>query len=233
MSSTRKSTTLIGILFILATVTGVIAAMLLSPILNAPDYLIQIAAHQGQVILSAFLTFIMAMCCAGIGLALVPILKKYNEGLAVGSAGFRLIEAMIQVLSALFMACLLIVGRLAMDAGDPTAISYQAIGDVLKAGNDWLTNSPMLISWCIGALMYYYAFYRYRLLPRWLSAWGLIGISLTLITSVLVMLGILPSFGTIQTVANLPIGVQEMVLAVWLIVKGFYVPTMTLQSVTK
>jgi hypothetical protein len=227
MSSTRKAAALIGILFILATVTGVIAAVLLTPILNAPDYLSQIAAHEGQVILSAFLTFIMAMCCAGIGLALFPILNKFNEGLAAGSAGFRLIEAMIQVLSALLMACLLIVGRSAVSAADPSAVSFQAIGDVLKAANDWLTNSPMLICWGIGALMYYFAFYRYRLLPRWLSLWGLIAMTLTIVVSVLVMLELIPGFGTFQTAANMPIALQEMVLAVWLIVKGFNSPTKT------
>ncbi len=227
MSSTRKSAALIGVLFILATVTGVIAAMLLSPILTAADYLSQIAAHEEQVIFSAFLTFIMAMSCAGIGLALFPTLKKYNEGLAAGSAGFRLIEAMIQVVSALIMFCLLTVGRLAAASGDPILLSYQAIGDVLKIGNDWLTNSPMLICWGIGALMYYYAFYRYRLIPRWLSVWGLIGMSLTLLVSVLVMLEVIPGFGTFQTAANMPIALQEMVLAGWLIVKGFNSPNKT------
>ncbi len=75
--------------------------MLLSPILTAADYLSQIAAHEEQVIFSAFFTFIMAMSCAD-RLALFSTLKKYDEGLRLrGSAGFRLIEAMIQVVSAL------------------------------------------------------------------------------------------------------------------------------------
>ena len=147
--------------------------------------------------------------------------------MAAGSAGFRLIEAMIQVLSALLMFCLLIVGRLAVTAGDPASVSYQAIGDVLKAGNDWLTNSPMLICWGIGALIYYYAFYSYRLIPRWLSLWGLIGMTLTIVVSVLVMLDVIPGFGTFQTAANMPIALQEMVLAVWLIIKCFNTPNKT------
>jgi hypothetical protein len=68
--------------------------------------------------------------------------------------------------------------------------------------------------------MYYGIFYRYRLVPRWISGWGLIGITLTTIASVLVMFGVIPGFGTVQMIANLPIMPQEMVLAVWLIAKG-------------
>lgn len=72
--------------------------------------------------------------------------------------------------------------------------------------------------------MYYGIFYRYRLVPRWLSAWGLIGITSTVITSTLVMLGAIPGFGTVQMIANLPIALQEMVFAVWLIAKGVNTP---------
>jgi len=53
-----------------------------------------------------------------------------------------------------------------------------------------------------------------------LSGWGLVGITLTIITSVLVLLGVIPGFGTVQMMANLPIALQEMVFAFWLIIKG-------------
>jgi len=68
--------------------------------------------------------------------------------------------------------------------------------------------------------MYYSLFYQYRLVPRWLSVWGLVGICLATISGVLVMLHIVPGFGTVQMLLNLPIFPQEMVLAVWLIAKG-------------
>jgi hypothetical protein len=68
--------------------------------------------------------------------------------------------------------------------------------------------------------MYYMAFYQHRLVPRWLSGWGMVSLTLAASFSLLVMIGIIPSFGTIQVVANLSILVQEMVFAVWLIAKG-------------
>jgi hypothetical protein len=68
--------------------------------------------------------------------------------------------------------------------------------------------------------MYYVVFYQYRLVPRWISVWGLIGITLVTIASVLVMLGVIPGFGTVQMIASLPIFPQEIVFAIWLIAKG-------------
>ncbi len=218
MNSNRLNVVIVGILFIMATVFGIIAASIYTPVLNSPDYLIQLSANQDQIIIGTILYFFMAMSCAGIGLALYPILKKYSEGLAIGAVGFRVIEGMIQVLGAISMISLLALSREFVKAGAPTNSYFQVTGAVLKAGSDWMSNGAMLLPWCIAALMYYSIFYKARLIPRWISVWGLVGITLTLISSLLMMVN--PAFGTLQTVANLPIMLQEMVFAVWLIVKG-------------
>ena len=162
----------------------------------------------------------MSVACAGVGLGLYPILRKYSIGLAIGAAGFRLIESVTQILSGLGIIALLALSREFVAAGAPDAAYFQTIGAIIQASTEWLNNGVMLITWCIGAFMYYGLFYRYRLVPRWLSAWGLVGITLTIIASILVMLGIIPGFGTVQMIANGPIALQEMVFAVWLIAKG-------------
>jgi hypothetical protein len=79
-----------------------------------------------------------------------------------------------------------------------------------------------VIFFCLGAAMYYYVLYRSRLIPRWLSAWGLAGLALVFSMTLLIAFretisgpsGMLVLFAV-------PIGLQEMILAVWLIVKGF------------
>ena len=81
----------------------------------------------------------------------------------------------------------------------------------------------MTIVFCLGALMFNYLLYRTRLVPRWLSGWGLIAAVPYLTTGLLAMLGIIPILSPIYTVPQLPSALQEMVLAVWLIVKGFNV----------
>ena len=220
MNTTRINAAIVGVLFIIGTVSGVIAASIGNPIVDAPDYLTKISASEGTMIIRAFLTFLMAISCAGIGLGLYPIMRKYSVGMAIGVVGFRLIESMIDILGGVSTIALLALSQEFVKAGAPDTAYFQTIGAVIKAGDDWVSNGVMLLSWSIGAVMYYSVFYRYRLVPRWLSGWGLVGITLTIITSVLVMLHIIPGFGTIQMVANLPIALQEMVFAIWLIAKG-------------
>jgi hypothetical protein len=218
--ATRWNAIIVGVLFIIGTVTGVIAAIIGKPILDAPDYLTNISANENQIVIMTFLVFLMGAACAGIGLALYPIMKKYSTGLAIGVVGFRVMEGIIEILGGVSTIGLLALSQKFVLAGAPDAAYFQTIGTIIKAGNEWLSNGAYLLCWCIGALMYYTVFYQYRLVPRWLSGWGLAGITLTCITSVLVMLSVIPGFGTVQMIANLPIALQEMVFAVWLIVKG-------------
>jgi hypothetical protein len=220
MNANRINTTIVGVLFIIGTVSGTVAASIGRPVLGASDYLIKISASESRIMIGTLLAFIMGVCCAGIGLALYPILKKYNEGLAIGSAGFRIIEGVLEIVGAISPIALLALSREFVKAGTPDAAYFQVTGALIKAGGDWVNNVAVLLSWCIGALIYYSVFYQYKLVPRWLSGWGLVGITLTIVTSLLVMFRIIAPFGTIQVTANLPIALQEMVFAVWLIAKG-------------
>ena len=190
-------------------------------ILDDPDYLLKISANENQVIIGALFLFILAAASAGIAISLYPILKKYHEGLALGSVGFRLIEGVLDIVGAIGLLLLLTLSQEFVKAGAPASSYFQTSGVVLLAGYDWVNNVAVLLAWSLGALMYYSIFYQTKLVPRWLSGWGLVGITLTIVTSMLVMFRLISYMSTIQVVSNLPIGVQEMVLAVWLIVKGF------------
>jgi hypothetical protein len=77
------------------------------------------------------------------------------------------------------------------------------------------------LAFCTGATLYYLVFYRSQLIPRWLSAWGLAGTALGLVSGLLVLFQSIAVLSSTQVVLNLPIATQEMALAVWLIVKGF------------
>jgi hypothetical protein len=216
----RTNAAIVGVLFIIGTVSGVTGAAMVHPILDAPDYLLEISSHESQIIIATLLQFIMGAACAGIGLALYPILKKYHEGLAIGAVGFRVIEGVLDMIAAVGLIALLALSQEFVKAGAPQASYFQTTGVLINAATGWLNNVAVLLSWCIGALMYYVVFYQYELVPRWLSVWGLIGITLTMLTCLLAMFHLIPGFGTIQVVANLPIALQEMVFAVWLIAKG-------------
>jgi len=215
----KKTAAVVGVLFIIGTVSGLLMFPFIA-ILSTPDHLTTIATNEGQMIIATLLKFIMGVACAGIGLALYPILKKYNEGLAIGAVGFRIIEGVVDVVGALGYVALLALSQEFVKAGAPASSYFQTADVLINVSADWLRDVAMLLTWCIGALMYYSVFYQYRLVPRWLSVWGLVGITLTSISCLSVMFHLIPSAGTIQVILSLPIMAQEMVLAVWLIVKG-------------
>ena len=221
MDKNRKAAILVGVLFIITTGAAIVSGAFLLPIVEAPDYLTKVFENESQVILGALFYFIMAAGCASITLPMYPILKKQNEGLALGAVGFRLIEGAIFMVGVVGVLSLVTVSRAFVQAGTPEASHFQLIGKLLIAG---YTIShvvvPGVFSFSIGALMYYYIFYRSKLVPRWLSVWGFIGIILGIANGLLDMFGGIPN-ETISMLLDLPIFVNEMVLAVWLIVKGF------------
>lgn len=217
----RTTAAIVGVLFILGTVPALLSLPLAINTVNAPNHLIAISTNTGQMIIFTAIKLFMGIACAGIGLALYPILKKYNEGLAFGAAGFRVIEGMTSVVGALLYVFLLALSQEFVKAGAPASSYFQTADVLINTGIDWFRDVAMLLTFGIGALMYYVVFYQFRLVPRWLTVWGLVGITLTIISTLLVMFNVIPPLGTIQVVFQLPILPQELVLAVWLIAKGF------------
>jgi len=217
----RKTAAVVGVLFILGTVPALLSLPLMLNTVSAPDHLTAISTNEGQMVIFTAVKFIMGIACAGIGLALYPILKKYNEGLAFGAAGFRVIEGAVQVVGALLYVVLLALSQEFVKAGAPASSYFQTADVLINTGIGWFRDAANLLTFGIGALMYYVVFYQYRLVPRWLTVWGLVGITLTIISALLVMFHLLPPFGTILIVLLMPILPQELVLAVWLIAKGF------------
>jgi hypothetical protein len=221
IKSMNNRAKIVGILFIIGTVSGILGALLISPILGATDYLVKFSADQNQVLTCVLLNLIMAVSCGSIAIWLYPVLKKYSESLALGAVSFRLIEATFDLVSVLSLLLLLALSQEFVKAGAPNSAYYQLFGELLKAGHNFIGPVLMLMPWCIGALMYYYIFYQTKLVPRWLSAWCIIGATLCIAASILVLFHVIDSFSPVQIVFNFLILVQEMALALWLIVKGF------------
>jgi hypothetical protein len=221
MSTNRTNAVVAGALFIVATVADVISRVaFVQPILSAPDYLTKISANENQVLLGALFLLIGAVSAAGIAIALYPVLRTHNEGLALGSVGFRLIEGALYVGLVVCLLLLVTLSQESANSGAPASSAYKVPGALLMAARDSLGEVAVL-AFGLGALMYYWVFYRSRLIPRWLSAWGLVAITSVMSSGLLVLFRLAEPMSTTQLVLALPIAVQEMVLAVWLIARGF------------
>jgi hypothetical protein len=221
MKSYRGNAIAVGVLLIACSAASILRAVPLGSTLDDPDYLSKLAVSDNQVVMTALIEFAWAATGAGIAIGLYPILRKFNPALALGSVAGRVAENVFVLIGALSLLVLLTVSQESLVAGSAAPSSFQATGDALLAVQHWAFEFVAPLVFGVAVLMYYYVFYRSRLVPRWLSGWGLAGAALGLVATVYV--GFTQDFGfaTVNTVLNIPIGLQEMVLAVWLIVKGF------------
>ena len=218
MNSTRKMAVVTGVLFILATLTGPLLATPLTPALTGADYLTRVSAHINQAAGGVLLWIISALTGCGIAIALYPVLKERNAGLALGSVIFRALEAAFYMVGIVCLLALLTLGQRFAAAGAADRAALQAIGDLLVSVRDHAA-LVAVFAFCVGAFMYYTLFFQSRLIPRWLSGFGIVAILLMLAACVLAL------FSGNRITSYIPlaaqIAVQEIVLGVWLIVKGF------------
>jgi hypothetical protein len=209
---------IVGVLFIIGTVAGILSFVGMGP-QGTPDYLVDVSASENQIIMGALLVLIMGVAIAPIPVMMFPILKKYNESLALGYVVFRVLEVVTYFGVVLSWLLLLTLSREYVQAGAPDASYYQTLGILVKAIGEWI--DPILVMvFSISALILNYVFYRTKLIPRWLSGLGLFGATLHFAEGVLAVFGF-PDISVLGVPVFLPIAVQEMVYAVWLIAKGF------------
>jgi hypothetical protein len=218
MNSTRKIAVITGVIFIIATLAGPILATPLTPVLTGTDYLPRLSAQPNQAAGGVLLWIIGAFTSVGIAISMYPVLKERNAGLAIGSVIFRTLEAAFYMVGVVSLLSLLTLGQQFTTAGAADRTSLQAIGNLLVSVRDQAA-LVAVFAFCVGAFMYYYLFFQSRLIPRWLSGFGIVAIILMMAACVLALF----SGNRITSYLPLaaPIAVQEMVLAVWLIVKGF------------
>ena len=226
MDSTRKTAIVTGVVLIVALVASIVGSRFV-PVLTGNDYLTRVSENANQVAIGSILSLIAAFTSAGVAIALYPVLKKTNEGLALGSVVFRALEAVMYMVGPVVLLSLRTLGQRFTAAGTADRASLQAIGDSLVSVRDHASLLGVF-AFCLGGFIYYYLFYRSRLIPRWLSGFGIVAIILMGVACVLSLLGDSPITGYVALAA--PIGVQEIVLAVWLIVKGFNSSTVVAES---
>jgi uncharacterized protein DUF4386 len=218
-TSDTNTARIAGVLWIIATVASLASVPFLGHI-NDSNYLATVSANGTQTTVGILLAFIAALASATIAISLYPVLRRYNEGLALGAVGLRLIEGVFYIVGVVCLLSLLALSQAYVKAASPDA-SFQTTGTVLLAAYHSAGNVASLLAFCLGALSYYYIFYQARLVPRWLSGWGLVGAAMAMAAGLLGMFGVIGPLSTPQVVLALPIAVQEMAIAVWLIFKGF------------
>ena len=186
MNTNRQTAIIVGVLFIVATVSAILGLYFYQPILSGPDYLINGAAHQNQVALGALMELILVCTAIGTAIGLFPVLKPYSERIALGHLFFRFLEAVVITIGIVSVLSLLTLSQDFVAAAAPDASAYHTAGALLLAVYKWTSMLGPLFFLGVNTLMYSYLLYKSKLVPRPLAVLGLTGATLVLGDALLV-----------------------------------------------
>lgn len=171
MNTYRKTAVVVGILFIIGTVSGILAGAFTAPIRVGATYPLNIDASETQWIFGTLLVLLMGLSLAMVPVLLYPILRKHNEVVAFGGVLFRgVFEAICEILLVISMFLLLNISETYGKASSADASYFQNQGSLLIAAGEWIQIIGGIV-FSVGTLMIFGLFYQTRLIPRWLSGW--------------------------------------------------------------
>jgi hypothetical protein len=212
MFTDKLTARVVGVLFIVASVTAIVGGSLVGD----SDALGDLVGVQHRVITGVLIELVLVVSVVGIAVLAFPVLRRRDESLALGYVAVRTLEAV-----ALLAASIAAVVAVALSDDEAQAVAGgERVDDLVVATREWAYLMGSIVLFGVGALILYSVLYRAQLVPSWLSLWGLLGAVLLLARGVLELYGVNLS-AAVQGVLTAPIGINEMMLAVWLIIKGF------------
>jgi hypothetical protein len=214
VKTNRRTAVLVGALFLVATATFLVSSALITPILGSPDYLAAVGRNSTLVIAAALMALIDGLAVVGIAAALYPILSARHPALAVAYAGMRIAE--LAVIGAYVLSPLLLVSLSRSEPGVDSA----AMAALLVALRYWTLMIVYLFNGVAG-LMLCFMLLRTRIVPRPLSVLGLIGYAALFVAAVLDAVGLINTAAGPGAAALVPGGLFELILPIWLFVRGF------------
>ncbi len=217
MNSNKKTAGFVGALFLTAMAASLLGGGLVESVIAVPNHLVP-PENETLLIAGILLELVNAIAVVGIASLMFPVMKRHNETMAVGYLGFRLIEAVFCSMIVIAPLSLMTISREYLKAGI-SEVQFQAAGILAIAERASIANLLILIFFCLGAIFLYSQLYQTKLLPRFISVWGMVAVVSVLIINLL-SLKLEIGMG-VSMIFALPIILNEIFMGIWLIAKGF------------
>jgi hypothetical protein len=215
MNYERKLAIYTGTGFLLAIVFGTLGLGLTESFIQDLDFTL-ILENEISIKVGAIFTMFMALSVMMISLAIYPILRKKNPSLALGYVGLRFLEGFIFVINAVMLLVLVTLSK------DFTDIAFMNnFGHLVLETRNHLGHVALdMVIFPIAALIMYFIFFFTSLVPKWLSVWGIAASIIYMAAAYMVLFGFEP-LSLIYIILNIPLALNEVVLGLLLIIKGF------------
>ena len=221
MTQDRMNGIIIGILYIVAAVTSVIAVVFYQPVLSEQWYMSVANGFETKVLIGVLNDLFLVVAAIGTAVMLFPYLRRWNEHIALGYLCFRFMEAVFIAIGLVSILGLLHLS-VYYEADSLASENLHTVGLMLQAFHRWTIMLGPNLMLGLNTIMYSYLLFRTGLVPKPLALFGIITAVLVFIAGLLDMFGIVEPISTAKGLIALPVGVYEMSLAAWLIVKGFH-----------
>lgn len=216
-NSGRRSAVITGVLLIAGMVVGIFSVV---PVIDGADYIVKALSYENQVLRGSFFQLLMVVAYVGIPILMYPILSKHNKDLALGSVALGIIAGVFIIIGVIILLLILTLSYEFAKVGTSDISYFQSLGGLLQTGRDLVNHVATTLAFVLAMLLFNCIFYQTKLVPRWLSVWGIIGSILSIMASLFFMIRFI-GLDVTYMMLNIPIAFQQLVLAIWLIVKGF------------
>jgi len=197
----------------------VAALVLYAPVLNQSRYVLGNGADT-RVLAGAWLEVVLTLAIVGTAVALYPVTRRHNQGLAIGYVGLRTLEAGTIVIGIVCLLAVVTLHREAATAGTDAA-SLTTVGGGLVAVHNWTFLLGPNFVCAADTLVLAWLMWRSRLIPRFIAGLGLVGGPLLFVSATAILFGAFQQVSLPGAVAPLPVFAWELGLAFFLILKGF------------
>jgi hypothetical protein len=212
MSSPRRTALVAGVFYLLTFVS--IPTLWLYGSVRGPNYIVG-PGPDANVFLGAILEMIVALTCIGTAVTLFPVLKRQNEGVALGFVGVRVLEAATIYAGIVSLLSIVTLRQAGAGAG------ALATGQALAAQYYWTFHFGQSFLPAVNAVLLGSLLYQSRLVPRALPVLGFIGAALLVASWTGTLVGVLGQISTTTALTVIPIALWEFSLGIYLVVRGF------------
>lgn len=221
MDSLRKSALVTGVLFIVTFITSIPALGLYGPVLNDPHYIVGAGADT-RIFAGAFLEVLLAISNIGTAVAIFPVVKRQNEGLALGYVASRIVESTIIVVGIVSLLAVVTMRRDYAGSGGADPATLVIAGKALVAIHKWtFLLGPGYCAGIENGLILGYLLYRSGLVPRPIAVLGLIGGTLAFGAATAELFELLGQTSATGAILIVPEALFEALIGIWLTFKGF------------
>ncbi|EPX58696.1 hypothetical protein D187_003657 [Cystobacter fuscus DSM 2262] len=219
----RRTEILVASLFLITAFGSVAGSTLLDSVVDTPDYLITVSSRSASVVSGVLLWLLNDIGIVFIGLLMFPLLRKHDESLALGYVGMRMLECVFLVIGVVCALLLIPLSQEYISSGAADAAHYQTAGLLLKQAR-YLCLTPMMLFFLgLGGVILASLLWKSRLVPRPVSAVGVVGYAMLLPMAILPLLGVIDTSPSGRgAILAIPVMVFEIILMpIWLLAKGF------------